>query len=101
MSCFDKVDYKALKSQAKEDGVNFLVCPDASCNGVVIAYQLVSGMKMAEVAVSFCSDEDIFKKKHGKYQALLKLYRGESVQLPLYKYLPEELPELLAATFDI
>lgn len=92
MSCFDKEDYKALKAVAKTLGVSFIVSEylsDAS-NGVVIAYMPMienTNGKMLLVAVSYCSSEDKFKPKHGKYQALAKLARSEAVQLPLAEVL--------------
>lgn len=78
---FDKDHYKELKRDAKLDDVRFVVL-DRS----VVAYtKLTTGIggRMIAVAVSWCAPEDTFKKKVGKYQALLKLYNFEYVQLPL------------------
>lgn len=92
MSCFDKEDYKALKVVAKQLGVSFIVSdnPTYNSNGVVIAYMSMienTNGKMLLVAVSYCSLEDKFKPKHGKYQAIAKLARSEAVQLPLAEML--------------
>ena len=102
MSCFNKEDYKRLKKAAKAEGDIFtastkLSCPvvlgTAEVSAVSVAFRPAienSNCKMLEVAVSYCSAEDEFKPKHGKYQALLKLVNRETVQMPLAKFLRTE-----------
>lgn len=78
---FDKDEYKYYKKMAREDNVRFLVLDRA-----VIAYSKTINMpdcRMIQVAVAWCAPEDTFKRKVGKYQALLKMYSGQVVQVPL------------------
>ena len=99
MSCFDKIDYKRLKEHAKADGLTFV---NAEEYGFVAVFSKPrSGLRMVEVAVSYCSPEDEFKKKHGRYQALLKYYSGESVQLPLGHWSEEDIFAHVAEMFAI
>lgn len=99
---FDKQDYKDMKLLAKEDDVRFVVADRA-----VVAYTKTTvgiGGRMIAVAVAYCAPEDDFKKKIGKYQALLKMYNHEYVQLPLaYEFdeTPFDLEDLLRAMFDL
>ena len=89
MDNFDKEHYKDLKRYMKDDGVKSVSVEYAGGmfgNGVTIVYQPMtegSDNRMVAVSVSYCSPEDTFKKKVGKYQAYLKFLRGEFIQLPL------------------
>ena len=89
MDNFDKDHYKKLKTYLKKDGVNSVSVEYAGGmfgNGVTIVYQPMTRSadnRMIAVSVSYCSPEDRFKKRVGKYQAYLKFLRGESIQLPL------------------
>ena len=99
---FDKQDYKDMKLLAKEDDVRFVVL-----NNAVVAYTKTTvgiGGRMIAVAVAYCAPEDDFKKKIGKYQALLKMYNHEYVQLPLaYEFDndPFLLEDILTHMFDL
>jgi hypothetical protein len=90
---FNKEDYKALKQTAKELNVYTAQSSDAtlSIGGVTVAFMRTTENlenRMIAVAVSYCAPEDEFKKKTGKYQALLKLLDySQYVQLPLGQYL--------------
>lgn len=107
---FDKADYKDLKAIAKAEGVvvfsrEINITP--AYNGVSIAFRPMSDAadaRMLAVAVSYCAPEDKFKKKVGKYQALLKFEKREYVQLPLAEYYndcgAEETKELLFEMFS-
>lgn len=115
MNTFDKEDYKTLKDIAKESNtriisVNYsknkeLNSDYFASNGITIAYRsMTKDGKMIAVSVSYCSKEDKFKKKIGKYNALYKLEDGQFVQLPLnnlFKYDPSTLEELLKDTFNL
>ena len=89
---FDKDYYKYLKETAKEDGVKVLsedTPYGTTYNGITVAFcRATQGAdcRMIHVSVSYCAKEDKYSKKIGKYQALSKLYRGESVQLPLGQF---------------
>ena len=86
MSCFDKQHYKQLKQFAKFEGIVLAAreVDSDDYSGLTVAFQLPApGLRMVKVAVSYCSPEDEFKSKHGKYQAVLKFMGGEYVQLPL------------------
>lgn len=64
-----------------------------------------SDCRMLKVAVSYCAPEDTFRKKTGKYQALLKFDREEFVQLPLMDFWQDNgtasLKEFLRNTFNV
>jgi hypothetical protein len=103
---FDKEDYKSLKQIAKADGVRTIShqCHSLLYSGLTVAYKRASeqpGCKMVWVAVSYCAIEDEFKKKVGKYQALLKYNIGETIQLPLGGVKDEELEEFLLDIFVV
>ncbi len=99
MSCFDKKAYKLLKQAAKLAGDVYVIsdpCYLDEANGVSIAYRPSienTNCRMINVAVSYCSPEDEYKRKHGKYQALNKLANGEVIKLPLAQLLRDEGPE--------
>lgn len=86
---FDKEHYKEIKQYAKEDNIRTISVPYFAGmfgSGVTIAYQPMTNSgdnRMVAVSVSYCAQEDSFKKKVGKYNAYLKLFKGEYVQLPL------------------
>lgn len=104
MSCFDKQHYKELKQYAKNDGIVLATRSDSQDNysGVTVAFQLpAAGLRMVRVAVSYCSPEDEFKPKHGKYQALLKFMSGEFIQLPIGDYDLSTVDEDLLDYFTI
>jgi hypothetical protein len=89
MTCFDSENYKNLKRAAKAEGDVFAFSMPAAnleYSGISVAFQPaienVNG-KMLNVAVSYCSNEDAYKKKHGKYHALRKLSNAQYIQLPL------------------
>ena len=92
MTCFNKLAYKILKKAAKLEGdihVGTWEGTYKSANGVSVAFRpaiVNSNCRMLDVAVSYCSTEDKYKRKHGKYQALEKLSKNITVQLPLYEY---------------
>lgn len=106
MTCFNKEYYKELKRRAKEDNVvvhTFEIdkdgydYTDVPYNGYSVAFTKPrDGLRMVEASVSYCAPEDKFKRKHGKYHALRKMYAGESLMLPLGKY-PENV---IAATLQ-
>lgn len=98
MSCFDKIHYKDLKKEAKASGLRFVI--NEGDNFVAVFSQPRNGMRMIEVAVSFCSPEDEFVKKHGKYQALIKFFSGESIQLPLGHLDLDEIAENIDMMFS-
>ena len=77
---FDGLDYHNLLNEFYD--TKFVVINKYA----VVAFRKATKLpdnRMVQVAISYCSPEDDFKKKTGKYQALLKLERGEFVQLPL------------------
>ena len=79
-SDFDKEDYQSLREEFPD--VKFAVIDEYA----VIAFRKATSLPdnhMLQVAVSYCSEEDLFSKKTGKYQALIKLEKGEFVQLPM------------------
>jgi hypothetical protein len=90
---FNKRHYKELKREAKYSGTETTYTKVTgygdTYNGITIAYAPSikgSSCKMLLVSVSYCAKEDKFKKKHGKYQALLKFNRGEWIQIPLAEF---------------
>jgi len=96
MTCFNKDEYKTLKRAAKNAGDTHVYSAEYGIDwnpeyvGVSVAFQPGienTNGKMLNVAVSYCSSEDNFKPKHGKYQALLKLANGEYVQVPMAQFL--------------
>lgn len=101
MSCFDKEQYQYLKRAAKLAGDVHVIsdpCYLDEARGVSIAYRPSienTNCRMLDVAVSYCSPEDEYKRKHGKYQALRKLAQGEVVKLPLAQTLRNEGPEVV------
>jgi hypothetical protein len=103
---FDKQDYKDLKEWASTNQVSTIVSAEGNINynGYVIAWQRAmphaAEGKMIRVAVSFCSVDDDFKKKIGKYQAFNKIYYNEYIQLPLAQYEDEEIEDMLRTIFD-
>lgn len=103
---FDQFDYKEHKEWAKSSLVKTIVSTDGNYfyNGYVVAYKRAmphaADCKMIQVAVSFCSVDDDFKKKIGKYHAYLKLRYGEFIQLPLASYSDVEIEEILASMFS-
>lgn len=111
MSCFDKKAYKYLKQAAKHAGDVHVVsdpCYLSDANGVSIAYRPSienTNCRMLDVAVSYCSPEDKYKRKHGKYQALMRLADGEVVKMPYAQLLrnagPEAVNEVLVAAFTL
>lgn len=105
MSCFDKNQYKLLKQCAKQDNLKvFAVEYESSTyNGIAVAFSIPrDGLRMIDVAVSYCSPEDCFKPKHGKYQALNKMYMGfETIKLPLGHLTVDEIEDALINTFLI
>lgn len=90
---FNKEDYKALKRIAKESNVYTAQSsePTLSMGGVTVAFMRTTENlenRMIAVAVSYCAPVDEFKKKTGKYQALLKLLDySQYVQLPLGQFM--------------
>ncbi len=87
---FDKKRYKQLKKNAKSIGLKVYsrkCVPDAAgYAGVSVAYVPTlnsEDCRMLEVSVSYCSPEDTFSKKIGKFQALSHWFDGATVQLPL------------------
>lgn len=110
MSCFDKDHYKQLKQAAKLAQDVHVVsepCQYDTFNGLSIAYRPAienTNCRMLMVAVSYCSPEDEYKRKHGKYHALRKLAYGEVVMLPLADTLrefgPETVNEILVNAFS-
>jgi autonomous glycyl radical cofactor GrcA len=111
MTCFDSENYKNLKRAAKTAGDVFAYASeslDVPYNGIAVAFQPTianTNGKMLNVAVSYCSIEDKYKAKHGKYQALTKLVNGMYIQLPLASMLREHGPDLvgeyLLQTFEV
>ena len=112
MTCFNKEHYKHLKASAKKEGDVFVFTRETSdgeeYNGISVAFRpaiVNTNCRMLEVSVSYCSPEDKFKKKHGKYQALDKLANGECVHLPLAGYLRDttehEVGETLLNIFEV
>lgn len=103
---FDKFDYKDQKDWANATQVKTIVSPDGNyaSNGYVVAYKRAmphaADCKMIQVAISFCSVDDDFKKKVGKYHAYLKLRYGEFIQLPLAFYSDVEIEEILTDMFS-
>lgn len=102
---FDKEMYKFLKQGAKDHGT--VVDQDPS-TGITIAYSPSfpgGDCIMLEVAVAYCSQDDVFSKKHGKFTALSKLYHGEFIKLPLAQQYfedgEEEMSEFLLEMFDV
>lgn len=94
---FDKEEYKYLKQAAEEDGVFvYTRKPNgiSSDLGVSVAFKAMhqgAEARMVAVAVSYCAPEDSYRKKTGKYNALLKFYEyNEYVQLPLATMLSYE-----------
>lgn len=99
---FDKAAYLWLRKE--NPNVRFAVIPDCA----VIAFAPAcenSDCRMLKVAVSYCAPGDIFSKKTGKYQALLKFDREEFVQLPLMDFWQDNgtasLKEFLRNTFNV
>ena len=90
---FDKEEYKSLKDWAKEDNV-FVFTRETLSGGVSVAFKAMhqgAKARMVAVAVSYCAPEDSYRKKTGKYNALLKFYEyNEYVQLPLATMLSYE-----------
>lgn len=79
---FDKDAYEYLKEEAKVLNTKYLTVNDI----YTIAfrpYGTFPECRMVDVAVATCSPEDVFSKKVGKYQALLKMFDGACIQLPL------------------
>lgn len=103
MSCFNKDKYKFLKSRAKEDKLKVFAAEyynSDNYNGLAVAFSRPrDGLRMTRVAVSYCSPEDLFKPKHGKYQAISKMYRGESIVLPLGHLTVDEIADTLTHMF--
>lgn len=102
MTCFNKKQYKVLKRSAKKAGDVFVGVKKAyhtdGYAGVSVAFRpsIEGGNgRMVEVSVSYCSPNDEFKKKHGKYQALSKLARGEIITMPLAGALRSSEPSLV------
>ena len=93
MTCFNKEHYKQLKRDCKQVGVHVYTTEEQYStvhNGVSVAFGSTTDSqkgRMLEVAVSYCSPEDKYKRKHGKYQAMLHFSNGNTVQLPLNKEL--------------
>lgn len=83
---FDKEEYKSLKDLAKENNV-FVFTTETLSGGVSVAFKAMhqgAEARMVAVAVSYCAPEDSYRKKTGKYNALLKFYEyNEYIQLPL------------------
>jgi hypothetical protein len=111
MSCFDKKAYKYLKQAAKRARNVHVVSDPCYLDGAVgvsIAYRPSienTNCRMLDVAVSYCSPEDKYKRKHGKYQALKRLAAGEVVKMPHAQLLlndgPEAVNEVLIAAFTV
>lgn len=86
---FNKKDYKFIRRWMNKDRGVFTASKallDDNHNGLTIAFKKAienTNCKMICVAVSYCSIEDKFDKRTGKYHALSKLDMGEYVQLPL------------------
>ena len=107
MSCFNKEDYKLLKAAAKADGLLFgtfncedLYYQDERFNGFTFVYTPPrDGLRMIHVAVSYCSPEDKYKPKHGKYQALLRFYEGSNIALPMGNLAAEDTYTVLKNMF--
>ncbi len=99
---YDKETYKYFKKAAKEAGITVATREDNfgdSYIGLTVAFKpafVNPECRMLEVAVSYCSPEDTYKRKHGKYQALNKFYDGEIVHLPLAQYYRDTDPECVA-----
>jgi hypothetical protein len=90
---FNKEDYKYLKQDAKDDRV-FVYTRKTLNGGLSVAFKAMhqgAEARMVAVAVSYCAPEDSYRKKTGKYNALLKFYEyNEYVQLPLATMLSYE-----------
>ena len=110
---FDKKEYKQLKKHAKYYGVVVKSFPTSSVwlsnkphNGVSFAVGTLNagpfvGRKMVDVAVSYCSIEDAFDKKVGKYNVLKNMFQsGEYIQLPLYNEFISNKDELFEELYD-
>lgn len=81
-----KQEYKELRKLFPNVSFVTLREPCSDFNGCTIAYEPAiqsPDCKMLVVSVSYCSEDDEFKKKAGKYEALKKMYVGEYVQIPL------------------
>lgn len=106
MSCFDKEHYAVVKEYAKNEGIKFvsvnLIDSLKDYNGYTIAYYPAKpDMRMITLAISYCSPDDIFKRKHGKYQAMLRLLSGRTVDLPLGDLDSDDLEEYLSNMFYV
>lgn len=108
MSCFNKEDYKLLKAAAKAGGLLFgtFNCEDLyyqdeqRFNGFTFVYTPPrDGLRMIRVAVSYCSPEDKYKPKHGKYQALRRFYEGSHIALPMGSLSAEDIHTVLKNMF--
>lgn len=83
---FDKEAYKYYNQAAKEDNVKVGYSPDLDFTFAYSDMTEGPDCRMLAVAVSFKAPEDEWDRKTGKLQALLKLYGGEYVQLPLAQH---------------
>ena len=91
---FDRQKHKRYKIAAKNIGMKYFSVDVTGqgypYNGFSIAY--VPAVKsvncrMINVSVSYCAEEDKFKAKRGKFQALHKQFEtGEIVTLPLAEF---------------
>jgi hypothetical protein len=113
MSNFSAVGYKLLKQAAKATNVVVFSTEftegdiPSGFNGVSIAFRPSipnsNTCRMLDVAVSYCAPGDTYVRKHGKYQALLKMSSGEVIKLPLGEDLRDlgkaYIKEVLSSTF--
>ncbi len=109
---YSKAEYKALRAAAKSDRVNFYTIDLSDFgydyNAISIAFTPMTDLpdnRMLAVSLSYCALEDEFRPKHGKFQALNKIYNEDFVQLPLGQYFRDwgakETRDLLLNTFTL
>lgn len=82
----DELEYKSLREQAATDGIvvatRQFTDRNVKTSGVSVAYKKINNGRMVHVSVSYCNSKDQFSRKTGIYNALNKLYDGESIQIP-------------------
>ena len=112
---FNKEHYQHLKAMAKQYNVHtaYNDLSDSAWHnqykGLTVAFSPATELddnRMIEVSVSYCAQEDTFKKKIGKYHALRKFFEENNfVHLPFGQYYrtnsKEEMGYVLLEMFNV
>lgn len=76
---WERADYKALKKLLQPTFIQYATL------GITIAVYHQPGAQFARIATAYCGKADKFNKKRGKYLALIRVAKMESMVVPAHQ----------------